>query len=86
MIPPVSYTHLDVYKRQPHQRPILRLGVADDDVVIREQIDAEHFTFGGEALAGAGDAQDKAVGVLLPQPVYHDEVAAEGVHSTIRCV
>ena len=64
--------------------PILRLGVADDDVVICEQIDAEHLTFGGEALARAGRAEDDAIRVLEQLAVNGDHVPAERVHAAVE--
>ena len=49
-----------------------RFGVADDNIVIRNQERIGDFTLCTEGLAGAGSAEDQAVGVFQLFAVHHD--------------
>ena len=66
-----------------HQWAIFRFRVADDDIVVRYQKDVCDLTFGAEALAGTGRAQNQAVRVLQELSVHHDEVIAQGIDAAV---
>ena len=68
-----------------HQRPIFRLGVADDDVVAGQEINTQNLAFCREALARAGRAEDDAIRVLEQLAVNGDHVPAERVHAAVEC-
>ena len=62
----------------------LGLGIADDDVIIRNQEGVGNLTLGAEGFAGTGGSQNQAVGVLELLPVHHDEVLGQGVQAIIE--
>ena len=66
------------------QRGILRLGIADDDIIIGDQKGVGDLTFCGEGLAGAGRTEDQPVRVLQLLSVYHDQVVGESVQPVIQ--
>ena len=53
-----------------HQRPVLRLRVADDDIVIGDEEHVGDLTLGGEGLAAARGAQDQAVRVFVKKNFF----------------
>ena len=55
-----------------HKGKILGFGVADDDVILRDEEGVRHFALGGEGLTGTGRTQDQPVGVLELLAVHHD--------------
>ena len=55
-----------------HKGEILGFGVADDDVILRDEEGVRHFTLCGEGLTGTGRTQDQPVGVLELLAVHHD--------------
>ena len=57
-----------------HEGEILGFGVADDDVILRDEEGVRHFALCGEGLTGTGRTQDQPVGVLEPLAVNHDHV------------
>ena len=57
-----------------HKGEILGFGVADDDVILRDEEGVRHFALCGEGLTGTGRTQDQPVGVLEPLAVNHDHV------------
>ncbi len=68
-----------------NQRPILGFGVADDDVVVGEQIDGNHLALRGEGFTAAGGAEDVGRwGSSGLQAVNHDEVAAESISAAVE--
>ena len=79
--------HLDDLAAQPFdERPVFRFRVDDDDVVrhpaitiLRRQGQPHHLPLGGEGLAGAGHAENKAVGVEQFPAVGEDEVLADDI-------
>ena len=62
----------------------LCLGIADDDVIIRNQEGVGNLTLGAEGFAGTGGAQNQAIGVLELLPVHHNEVLGQGVQTIIE--
>ena len=62
----------------------LGLGIADDDVIIRNQEGVGNLTLGAEGFAGTGGSQNQAVGVLELLPVHHDEVLGQGVQAVVE--
>lgn len=62
----------------------LGLGIADDDVIIRNQEGVGNLTLGAEGFAGTGGSQNQAVGVLELLPVHHDEVLGQGVQAVVK--
>ena len=68
----------------PHQRPILGLRVADDDVVAGQEVNAQNLSFCREALARAGRAEDDTVRVLEQLAVDGNHVAAECIHAAVE--
>ena len=55
-----------------HEGEILGFGVADDDVILRDEEGVRHFALGGEGFTGTGRTQDQPVGVLELLAVHHD--------------
>ena len=68
----------------PHQVPILALGVDDDNIIVGRQGDKGDKLLHGEGLAGAGDAQDEAVGVEEILAVADQKVFADGVDAAVN--
>ena len=66
-----------------HQRRILAFGVADQDIVIGVQHEEGNQLLGREALAGAGNAQQKRRLVQKVCFVAHDEVVGDRVLTEI---
>ena len=62
----------------------LCLGIADDDVIIRDQEGVGDLTLGAEGFAGTRGAENQAVGVLELFPVHHDEVLGQGVQAVVE--
>ena len=65
------------------QVPIFSLGVYDDNIIAGGQGDKGDGLLHAEGFAGAGHAQDKAVGVQQPLSVADQEVFADGVHAVV---
>ena len=59
-------------------------GVVDDNIIVRHQKSVGDLTLCTEGLAGAGSAEDQAVGVLQLLPVHHDQVVGQGVQTVIQ--
>ena len=57
-----------------HQRSILGLGVADDNVIVSNEEHVGDLSLRRKALAASGRTKDEAVGVLETLAIYHDEV------------
>ena len=67
-----------------HQRRVLRLRVADDDIIVRHQKGVGDLPLGGEGLAGTGRAEDQPVGVLEGLPIDHNQIVAQGVQAVVE--
>ena len=67
-----------------HQRPVLRLRVADDDIVVCDEEHVGDLPLGGEGLAASGSTKDEPVGVFQQLSVYHDEVVGKGVQPAVE--
>ena len=67
-----------------HQRPVLRLRVADDDIVVCDEEHVGDLPLGGEGLAASGRTQDQPVGVFQQLSVHHDEVVGKGVQPAVE--
>ena len=67
-----------------HKGEILGFGVADDDVILRDEEGVRHFTLGGEGLTGAGCTQDQPVGVFELLAVNHDHVVGQRVQPVVE--
>ena len=52
--------------------------------ILRRQGQPHHLPLGGEGLAGAGHAEDKAVGVEQLPAVGEDEVLADGILAVVH--
>ena len=63
---------------------VLRLRVADDDIIVRHQKGVGDLPLGGEGLAGTGRAEDQPVGVLEGLPIDHDKVVGECVQAVVE--
>ena len=66
------------------QGAILRLRVADDNIIVGDEEDVAHLPLGGEGLTGAGGAENQAVGILQQLPVHHDEVVGKSVQPAVE--
>ena len=66
------------------QGEILRLRVADNDIVLCHQEHVEDFPLCGKALAAARCAKDQAVGRLELFSIRQDHVAGSGVQAVIQ--
>jgi len=53
-----------------HQRPVFRLGVADDDIVVGNEKHVGDFTLGGEGFTAAGSAKDKSIRVFVKKNFF----------------
>ena len=67
-----------------HKGEILGFGVADDDVILRDEEGVRHFALSGEGLTGTGCTQDQPVGVLEPLAVNHDHVVGQRVQPVVE--
>ena len=67
-----------------HKGEILGFGVADDDVILRDEEGVRHFALGGEGLTGTGRTQDQPVGVLELLAVNHDHVVGQRVQPVVE--
>ena len=67
-----------------HEGKILGFGVADDDVILRDEEGVRHFALGGEGLTGTGCTQDQPVGVLELLAVNHDHVVGQRVQPVVE--
>ena len=67
-----------------HQRSILCLRVADDDVIIGEQKTVSDLALGAEGLTGTGCTKDQAIGVLQQLAVHHNEVVGQGIDAIVQ--
>ena len=67
-----------------HQRRVLGLRVADDDIIRSQQEAVGDLTLGAERFAAARRAQDQAVGVFQQLAVHHDEVIGQGVDAVVQ--
>ena len=63
---------------------ILGFGVADDDVILRDEEGVRHFALGGEGFTGTGRTQDQPDGVLEPLAVNHDHVVGQRVQPVVE--
>ena len=66
------------------QRGILRLGIADDDIIIGDQKGVGDLTFCREGLAGTGRTEDQPVRILQLLSVYHDQIVGESIQPVIQ--
>ncbi len=67
-----------------HEGKILGFGVADDDVILRDEEGVRHFALGGEGLTGTGRTQDQPVGVFELLAVNHDHVVGQRVQPVVE--
>ena len=67
-----------------HQRGVLGLRVTDDDIITGEQETVGNLALGRKTFAGAGCAQNQAVGVLQQLAVHHDEVVGKSVDAVVQ--
>ena len=65
------------------QLPVLPFRVDDDNIVVGGQGDKGNGLLHGKGLAGAGHAQDKAVGVQQLLPVADQQVFGDGVDAIV---
>src|SRR5699024_6769387 len=76
---------LDVLPVQAlHQRRVLGLRVADNDIIRSQQEAVGDLALGRKALAGTGRTQNQAVGVFQQLAVHHDEVIGQGVDAVVQ--
>ena len=69
-----------------HQRSILRLRVADDDVIIGEQKTVGDLALGAEGFTGTRSTENQAIGVLQQLTVYHDEIVGQSIDAVVQCL
>ena len=67
-----------------NQSRIFRFGVADDNIVIRNQERIGDFTLCGKGFTGTGRTQNQSVGVLELLSVHHDKVVRQGIQPVIE--
>ena len=67
-----------------HQRSVLCLRVADDNIIVRHKERVADLTLCAEGLAGTGSAQNQTVGVLQLFAVNHNQVVGQGVQAIIQ--
>lgn len=67
-----------------HQGLVFCFGIADEDVIIRDQEGIGNLSLGREGLTAAGCTQDQTVGVLQLLPVNHDQIVGQGVDSVVQ--
>ena len=66
------------------QRPVFRFGVADDNVVVGDEIHIGDLTLGGKGFSGTGGAKNQAVRVFEELSVHHDEVVGQRVQPAVE--
>lgn len=62
----------------------LTFWVADDDIIVRHEECIADLTLCAERFAGAGGAEDQAIGVLQLFAVNHNQVVGQGVQAIIQ--
>ena len=62
----------------------LTFRVADDNIIVRHEERVADFTLCTEGLAGAGSAQNQAVGIFQFFAVHHDKIAGQGVQTVVQ--
>ena len=67
-----------------NQSRIFRFGVADDNIVIRNQERIGDFTLCGKGFTGTGSTQNQSVGVLELLSVHHDKVVRQSIQPVIE--
>ena len=67
-----------------NQSRIFRFGVANDNIVIRNQERIGDFTLCGKGFTGTGRTQNQSVGVLELLSVHHDKVVRQGIQPVIE--
>ena len=63
---------------------LFRLGVADDNIVIRNQERIGEFTLCGKGFTGTGSTHNQSVGVLELLSVHHDKVVRQSIQPVIE--
>ena len=74
----------DLSMQRLHQRRVFSLRVADEDVVVCQQVAVGDLTLGAERFAAARRTQNQPVGVLELLAVGHDHVVGQGVEAVIH--
>ena len=74
----------DLSMQRLHQRRVFSLRVADEDVVVCQQVAVGDLTLGAERFATARRTQNQPVGVLELLAVGHDHVVGQGVEAVIH--
>ena len=69
-----------------YQRRILSLWVIDDNIIIGHEKCVCDFTFCTERFARAGSAEDKAVGILEPLSVHHDQITGKRIQTIVQAL
>ena len=59
-------------------------GIVHNNIIVCDQKSVGNFTLCRETFAGAGSAEDKAVGIFQLLSVYHDQVIGKGVQAVIQ--
>ena len=59
-------------------------GVVHDNIIVCDQKGVCNFTLCRETFAGAGSAEDKAIGIFQLFSVHHDEVVGKCVQAVIQ--
>ena len=67
-----------------HQRGVLCLRVADDNIITGKQKAVGNFSFCAEGLTGTRRTQNQAVGVFQQLSIHHDEVVGQGVDAVVQ--
>ena len=62
----------------------LTFWVADDNIIVRHEERIADLTLCAERLAGAGGAEDQAIGVLQLFAVHHNQVVGQSVQAIIQ--
>lgn len=62
----------------------LSFGVVHDNIIVRDQKGVGNFTLCRETFAGAGSAENQAVGIFQLFSVHHDEVIGESVQAVVQ--
>ena len=57
-----------------NQKPVLRLRIANDNVVVGYEEYICNFTLRAEGLTGARCAEDQTIWILQELSIHHDEV------------
>ena len=67
-----------------HQRRVLGLRVADDDIIRSQQEAVGDLALGAERFAAARRAQNQAIGVFQQLAVHHNQVVGQGVDAVVQ--